>query len=1223
MQSCGDRLLCLPTGFIPADTLRAGEDANASDLVGLSSGLSVPPISLTEDGEWVRPTDTTPVPALIVDFADAGAECLSQADVPYRAALGRHRPRTRLPSTSLPPRPVSRQKSQAELFLRDGSFAKRLRQSALRRISPTMAEGTEPDLMTRYFERFGGYGSQKLLGLVQYQLAQVSDLLAQGSTAGACDLVAQLIIMVDQVNADGGKHDLAFLFSLQPDPPAAVFVNHPSLPTAALRPFSPLADARLVASTLAYVKEIETLSSRRLEYGGPPKKPGGPPSPPKLPATPPGGADPSAEPALTKKQPRAAPSSRLYLYTANLVFPELFAGLAPMCPKRPAQVHHRGAANLCKPQSKRQGHAVELQPEPREAALRLSAPCTPCEPPPGLQSLSGLPFSEPGCHREEPPCFPAGTVEKTDFWAWAAALPRLLLAGRTSFSRFLAGPVALMLARILEQGAGIPANDLPFPAASLEKKSTALQLMKLWSTKGLLRVFHGPASDRELVRTFGSYKNEDADRMIGDRRGPNSLEGRVLGPSRFFPPGQLLTNMSVPRFSHMLVGASTDRSDFYHQIGVSTPRSLTNRVGPALCATDLIAAGLQAHLPHVPRALLADPTGHHYHGAFQALFQGDHGGVEYATAGHESLLVAAGLLKEGTRLKGRSPVPLGDFWDGLIIDDFFALSCEPVSSVDGLDPSSLAASLQRSRAGQAVERAKAAYNAEGVKGSDHKDVLGSLTTRAGGAHIDSELATVAEGASARVSSFFTVALGGSPSTADSGLVALPRGAAQEVALLSALAPVIASNVAVPVSPFAYCSDASLAKGAACVTYVGESVSAALWANSGKKGFYTSLDGHRVGQGFSNLSAGSGFGASPSFARPLGMDFDFVEVGGPGAFLFFRPPGRRLQARMLLVFLAACEDPPSPGLENVLVNDVLCSHQWFETQAWRWQGRKHINVYESEAALRVYRDLCLEGGDLRFNALVDSSVTLGSHAKGRSSAKLLGPSLRKVGATLVAGGLYPAWHYAPTRLNPSDDPTRDQPCRSAAGPQLANLCSPQLLGSFGGLTKPRANWLRLFLVVGGPLFSTKRRLEALLDLPGLPRCSAEADHSALDFDATLGYPGEGPACLWLCFLFLSLRPTDSALGPRDAGDLLRMRNRASSLQEVAGFSLETLLQAKPFDPEDLCSWLTTYGRDLYNSGRPYWHYAETVNAVTAARNLMGITRSTERPDNVKGCPPPGG
>ena len=80
MRRPGGFLLCLPTGFLPADTLRAGEEANVSDLVGLSSGLSVPPISLTDDGEWVRPTDTTPVAALIVDFADAGAECLSQAD---------------------------------------------------------------------------------------------------------------------------------------------------------------------------------------------------------------------------------------------------------------------------------------------------------------------------------------------------------------------------------------------------------------------------------------------------------------------------------------------------------------------------------------------------------------------------------------------------------------------------------------------------------------------------------------------------------------------------------------------------------------------------------------------------------------------------------------------------------------------------------------------------------------------------------------------------------------------------------------------------------------------------------------------------------------------------------------------------------------------------------------------------------------------------------------
>ncbi|CAE7356150.1 unnamed protein product [Symbiodinium necroappetens] len=504
MRRPGGFLLCLPSGFLPADLLRAGEEASATDLVGLSLSIAVPPISLTEEGEWVRPTDTTPVPALVVDLSDTAAECLAQADnllsdaapfvlerpgifplasdvlrqarswaangsqpdrsgyqtaaseVPANrlpkanpkpkrptvaqlasqqealskavagiaeqlsslpvlgesppaqaptpapaaarsilaAPVSSHLvqppvdPRTSLPELLGPPprlrnalqvaaqdqaeeepagftgfganagdlpipaeassaslaeamllqskalsalvsqlaqsqdplavdlssAPASgfstrgtsaRQKMQAELLQRDGSFAKRLRQTALRRISPTSAEPAEADLMTRYFERFGGFGSQKLLGLFQYQLAQVSDLLAQGSPNGAADLVAQLIIMVEQVNADGGKHDLGFLFSLQPDPPASVFVNHPSLPTAALRPFSPLADARLVASTLAYVKELETLSSRRLEYGAPPKKPNTPPPLAKVPPPGPTQADPSAEPALTKKQMRA------------------------------------------------------------------------------------------------------------------------------------------------------------------------------------------------------------------------------------------------------------------------------------------------------------------------------------------------------------------------------------------------------------------------------------------------------------------------------------------------------------------------------------------------------------------------------------------------------------------------------------------------------------------------------------------------------------------------------------------------------------------------------------------------------------------------------------------------------------------------------------------------------------------------------------------------------
>ena len=761
------------------------------------------------------------------------------------------------------------------------------------------------------------------------------------------------------------------------------------------------------------------------------------------------------------------------------------------------------------------------------------------------------------------------------------------------------------------------------------------------------------------------------------------------------------------------------------------------------------------------------------------------------------------------------------------------LSCEPALPLTQLAAKSIAEALQVSRASLAVKRAKAAYEAEGVAGSDHKDVLGSLSFRAGGAHIDSELQTVAEGQvlvgappekrialsylslksvafpclskelaaalagcwtsvllyrkclSSCLSAFFGLALGGTSPSESTQLVALPRGAAQEVAVLSAIVPVIVSNVALPFSPFAYCSDASLAKGATCVTYVGEPVSAALWATSGKKGFYTSLVGRRSSQGPSlPLPGSSGFGACPpSSARPLGMDFDFVEVGGPGAlsrelssfglrvgpsfstgasrylclsdlpaldlllyllsrrrlrsFVAFLPETRsrefnRLGARMLVLFsfavrfgvpaavictqscplverccslhasvvhrldFSSCafglpwssgfccfsvglvfeEQPllcpgcrshpasppakvpelasasgvisflaqafsttlrqadlspedPKPGLENALVNDVLCSHQWFETKVWKWPKHRHINVLESEAALQSYRDLCLAGGDLRFNAVTDSSVVLGSHTKGRSSALLLGASLRKVGATLVAGGLYPAWHYSPTRLNPSDDPTRDQACRPASGPQLANLGSPWLLAALGGLSKPRADWARLFLLVGFPspaLVDT--RLQALREYPSrlqpFSRHRASVDFSKLDFDSSLGFPGEGPF-FSPRLLFCLLWPAFGVLLPRDAADRARLQSRASALQvgrpvqsrtrsnrawltaafsqwleEVAGFPLEALLQTKPFDPEDLCSWLTTYGRDLYNSGRPYWHYAETVNSVTAAR-----------------------
>lgn len=166
-----------------------------------------------------------------------------------------------------------------------------------------------------------------------------------------------------------------------------------------------------------------------------------------------------------------------------------------------------------------------------------------------------------------------------------------------------------------------------------------------------------------------------------------------------------------------------------------------------------------------------------------------------------------------------------------------------------------------------------------------------------------------------------------------------------------------------------------------------------------------------------------------------------------------------------------------------MNDTLSCFQWVKTRAWRWARARHINVLESDSVVQLYKDLVLQGGDCRFLAITDSSVVLGAHQKGRTSAKLLAPSIRRGAATLLAGGLYPAQLYSPTRLNPSDDPTRVVEVRRPQGSRLSDFLPLWDLAGLVNLSRPRANWVRLFLLVGSPcLERALARLQALRDFP---------------------------------------------------------------------------------------------------------------------------------------------
>ncbi|OLP75869.1 hypothetical protein AK812_SmicGene44271, partial [Symbiodinium microadriaticum] len=1197
---------------------------------------------------------------------------------------------------------LGRQKLQADLAQQDGSFFRAVVSSAARRMDPSAMTIQPGDAVTRgltlcrYLERYGGYQGHREYGLVQWTLARALDQASAGSPQGALDTVALAMVMIEQWTLDQNRTELGWILSLQPEPPSGLFVNNQALATSALRPFANLAEQRWVAIALAYVKELEVLSTKRLEIGGGNVQKTRAPAPPLT--SQPKAPDPKgqSEENLSRKQLRAKKWAESRA-KAPLVVPVRSSTKQPVLNPSKDALNSSSAAAL---------HA-----------------------------------------NSEMPTFPRGAASaKVSFWSWAASLLRLLLATRTAFARFLLqtfklslgaeiapptalfpipvpcpgcfgagvpvfssrrnpssalravlldrllhitcmalnflhsdgkpvpleslrrqpnqaqldmtgrlrrgvhlvshlaslrdflgragfvpsaypgaarfegyaapcvdGPPALTPyrdvspSRLLISGRGhwdiqpflspelwmpfveplvlrtIPPNSLPFPRALLEPAERTEELMKLWDSRGLLRLQPGPFSFRELCRVFAAFKNPEHDRMIGDRRGPNSLEGRVPGPSLLLPPGQMLVELTAKRGCQVVVGSSTDRSDFYHQILISRERARTNTIGPPLLLRDL--ADTRAHA-----LFLADlasgcfpaeakgcdgascPRGGSVldeclvFGSWASLFQGDHLGVEFATQAHERLLESHGLLDADHRLLSKRPVHHAGPWEALVIDDFFSISTASLSDIPAdTGPSD---SLLQTESARKVLQAKTAYASHDLKGSDHKDVLGSLTFKVAGASVDSSLATVRDGhvlvsapvekrlalafvslqaarlpsisrdlASGLAGSWVSTvlfrrclmscfdtffALGKRAPSAPAGqfseVVSLPRKAAGDLVLLSALAPVMCSDISTPFEESVFCSDSSLSKGAFCEAFVGERASSALWRSADKKGCSEPLaPAATAAEASAELLAdpspvpsGAAAPEKESLNKPLAMHYDFLEVfGGRG------PVSSALAARGitnclvldLSVFLSAmsrvpAEDPTREGLENVGVNDTLLHSRWEVGRSWAWKEAVHINRLETDAAVNVLRTLALRGGDRRFTLF--------------------------------------------TRLNASDAPTRD-----------SDLPEPSPSSVLTGLD----------------CLATAR--SALI-------------HALREFPSASRFGGVS------CVRTLPLTRAVPLLAPAAA---------SCCNEHVSGQTLETALAVKPFDVEAFVGLLVEYGRDLYGSGRPYWHFEETVNAITSIKPVL--------------------
>ena len=341
-----------------------------------------------------------------------------------------------------------------------------------------------------------------------------------------------------------------------------------------------------------------------------------------------------------------------------------------------------------------------------------------------------------------------------------------------------------------------------------------------------------------------------------------------------------------------------------------------------------------------------------------------------------------------------------------------------------------------------------------------------------------------------------------------------------------------------------------------------------------------------------------------------------------------------------------------GLENQALNSVVLSSQWSLDKSWTFKKKAHINVLEFSVLEKVALHQLSLGGDRRVVSMADSFVVSAAASKGRTSSYSLASVLRRYNALCVAGGLYINVPFIPTRLNIADDPTREVPLRSSSGSfDLASwpASSWYSVSSLPKLRRWSSNWVRLVLSLLGPEVlrvsdrSVYRQSWPLLGFTSLQKNAFDS----LDFDSTLGYPGEGPPLLCLLFCLLVFMPCcvggvstsaahfamamtlTQAMMPRNAADISRQQRRLSRpplprgrpvLQATSnnrdvlfdafsrwvlseGNDIDSLLSAAMGNLDVINRLLERYGQVLYSSGRPYGHFSETINAVVARRPIL--------------------
>ena len=480
-------------------------------------------------------------------------------------------------------------------------------------------------------------------------------------------------------------------------------------------------------------------------------------------------------------------------------------------------------------------------------------------------------------------------------------------------------------------------SKLDGPSFKRESIDENTRLALIWDCHGLLDLHPCGREDGLACRVFNAHKSTLVDRQIGDRRWLNSAEAHPRGPSAFLPAGSLITNVHCGR-GETLYGCASDRKDFYHQAKVSRERSFSNLLPFEFPCSTFIGTSAWTkmlatlnpgkgreqegdRLGMMPKTRLRADQLSTVHAGFASLYQGDHLGVEFALESHTELLQRGGLLVPEQTILNHHIFPAGPCWQGLVIDDFFAVSREK----DGSDPLA-------SKAVELLKIAEDVYGDAKVVGSDEKTIRGADVFKIVGAEVTSdrrtrsaglisvvaplskripmialtlrvaELPVISKGLASKLGGNWISILmfrrcltcllseifgyGNKTNQEADEVVRLTRSTADELVVTSIFGLLAATDVSVPYDSSVFATDASNHKGAVTELKVPAEVSEILWLGSDKRGGYTMLDGFaraaRRGLGVDCDEEPLPADLLTSPAKTIDFAFDFVEIcGGSG------------------------------------------------------------------------------------------------------------------------------------------------------------------------------------------------------------------------------------------------------------------------------------------------------------------------------------------------------